>query len=167
MPNMQAQIEKLNLDPIVFSLVAKEDGQKWELDRAKKAEKWYKRFLFLVGTYPEKSIVPNKDIDAFWHNHILDTSKYFEDCDVVFGNYLHHYPYFGVKGDDDRAQLESAHDATNVLYKKHFGEAPTEMLTGAAVCTQSCSQCTHCNSSQLKSGNAADPRMELSALIGR
>lgn len=36
--------------------------------------------------------VPNKQIDEMWHEHILDTRKYSDDCQTVFGYYLHHTP---------------------------------------------------------------------------
>lgn len=158
-------VEALDFDPIVFSLVMKEDGANWEMDRARDAEKWYRRFLFLIARHPEKSIVPNKDIDAVWHQHILDTEKYFSDCDAVFGKYLHHYPYFGVKDEADRTALESAHDETNDLYMMYFGEDPKTFSESASVCTQSCSQCTHCDSAQIKAGGDQDPRNALSAML--
>jgi hypothetical protein len=142
------KISDLELDPIKFSLVHKEDGESWSLERATIVETWYRRFLFLMHKYPNKSIVPSKDIDSFWHTHILDTEKYFDDCENVFGHYLHHYPYFGVQDQNDKENLKSAFDDTNLLYEKHFGESLVKINTKSAVCTQSCSQCTHCKDVQ-------------------
>jgi hypothetical protein len=42
-------------------------------EKAEKVEVWYRRFLTLNAKYPNASLVPTHDIDAFWHQHILDT----------------------------------------------------------------------------------------------
>ena len=85
---------KMDLEPIKFSLTQRDDGVGWSLDKAELMEVWYRRFLYLVSLYPDKIIVPSKDIDIFWHTHILDTLKYTADCQKLFGKYFHHFPYF-------------------------------------------------------------------------
>ena len=35
-------------------------------------------------------------MDAFWHQHILDTVAYQRDTVQIFGYFLHHFPYFGI-----------------------------------------------------------------------
>jgi len=144
MSNVYKKIELLDLDPIIFSLVSKEDGVGWSIDKARNVSTWYRRFLFLMNEYPNAAIVPNKDIDTFWHQHILDTKKYFIDCDLIFGCYLHHFPYFGVRGMNDKQNLDNSFKKTNELYIQHFGEFPAQF--NSSVCTSSCSQCTHCKS---------------------
>src|ERR1700722_5513920 len=52
----------------------------------------YKRWLFLRRKHEGKQLPPTGDIDILWHAHILDTSRYREDCELIFGYYLHHYP---------------------------------------------------------------------------
>ena len=69
----------LDLEPIKVSLTHREEGPKWHLNKAELIEIWYRRFLYLVRLYPEKILVPCKDIDIFWHSHILDTQKYMTD----------------------------------------------------------------------------------------
>ncbi len=102
-------IDAISLEPIKFKLMDKEEGEGWSLYKVDMLEKWYKRFLYLCAKYPEKSIVPTKEIDKFWHYHILDTGKYEADCQQAFGYFLHHFPYFGMRGEDDAKQLtESA-----------------------------------------------------------
>ena len=32
------------------------------------------------------------DVDEFWHQHILDTRKYRDDCENIFGHYMDHTP---------------------------------------------------------------------------
>jgi hypothetical protein len=40
--------------------------------------------LTLIKLYPTKGIVPRKTMDEFWHQHILDTQAYREDCQAIF-----------------------------------------------------------------------------------
>ena len=63
----------LDLESIKFSLTQREDGPNWSLSKAETLEVWYRRFLYLSSIYSDKVIVPGKDIDVFWHTHILDT----------------------------------------------------------------------------------------------
>jgi hypothetical protein len=48
-------------------------------------EREYRRFLVLNMLYPFESIVPCREVDKFWHAHILDTAAYRVDCERVFG----------------------------------------------------------------------------------
>jgi hypothetical protein len=59
------------------------------------AEQEYRRFLALHLAFPDSDIVPCKLVDTIWHQHILDTRAYHEDCDAIFGSYLHHPPISG------------------------------------------------------------------------
>ncbi|GKW25098.1 hypothetical protein PEC311524_26920 [Pectobacterium carotovorum subsp. carotovorum] len=88
------------------------------------AEQYYKNFLYLNKKYNKevKVIVPSIAIDEFWHHHILDTRKYIYDCDNIFGYYFHHYPYFGMRGDDDYKNLKIAFELTQEIYESEFGE---------------------------------------------
>lgn len=67
-------------------------------------------------------MVPNKIMDIFWHYHILDTRAYHKDCEAVFGHYLHHFPYFGMRGEQDAQNLKNAFYKTKELYLETFGE---------------------------------------------
>jgi len=94
----------------------------WSKSLCDEAEREYKRFLALKRTYPEKDIVPNKIVDAFWHQHILDTEKYANDCEDIFGHFVHHYPYFGMNGKQDAQNLVDAFRESVELYQRHFAE---------------------------------------------
>ena len=117
----------LDLESIKFSLTRREDGPNWPLNKAEGLEVWYRRFLYLSNIYDDKVIVPSKDIDTFWHTHILDTQKYMSDCEALFGRYVHHFPYFGMRGKRDRDQLEKAFRETEELFLLHFGESPVSV----------------------------------------
>lgn len=63
-----------------------------------KVEMEYRRFLFFVSTFPEKGVRPfSKEMDNFWHEHILHTKKYRADCQKIFGFYLDHSPTLSSK----------------------------------------------------------------------
>ena len=118
-----AKIHALDLNPIKFKLMDAEEGHGWSREYADHVELEYKRFLTLLVKYPESSIAPSKEVDKFWHGHILDTLKYAEDCNEVFGYFLHHFPYFGMRGKEDAANLAAAANTMNRLYHKEFGNA--------------------------------------------
>lgn len=112
----------LNLEMIKLKLREKEEGEGWSREQCDTTEIEYKRFLALKRIFKDKDIVPHSAIDKFWHQHILDTEKYFNDCENIFGYFLHHYPYFGMNGKEDAQNLNNAFEETKVLYKVHFGE---------------------------------------------
>jgi hypothetical protein len=85
-------------------------------------------------------VVPSKEIDIFWHTHILDTQKYMSDCENLFGKYIHHFPYFGMRGEKDRRHLEKAFCETEKLFLLHFGESPVS--AGIADCGALCNEPT-------------------------
>ena len=130
----------LDLEPIKFSLTQREDGPNWSLNKAETLEVWYRRFLYLSSIYNNKVIVPSKDIDMFWHTHILDTQKYMLDCENLFGRYIHHFPYFGMRGEKDRRHLEKAFCETEKLFLLHFGESPVSV--GISDCGALCNEPT-------------------------
>lgn len=122
MRNLQEFMDKLDdldLGPIKVKIMH-EDGL--SRDEVIELEKEYKRFLTLIYLHPSRSIVPTTDIDRMWHAHILDTAKYAEDCDQLFGFFLHHFPYFGLRGDEDEQQLIDSFNETQRLYTTVFGE---------------------------------------------
>ena len=118
-----AGIEALDLDPIKLKLMDPEEGQGWSREYADRTELAYKRFLTLLVKYPHETIAPTKDVDKFWHGHILDTMKYAEDCERVFGYFLHHFPYFGMRGEQDAADLGAAATNMHAIYEREFGES--------------------------------------------
>lgn len=115
-------INALDLDAIKVKLMHKESGEGWSLERANAVEFEYRRFLTLMKKYPHEQTSPLVDVDTFWHYHILDTMKYAEDCQAVFGYFLHHFPYVGMRGDADEASLARIGQRMKELYEAEFGE---------------------------------------------
>jgi hypothetical protein len=77
--------------------------------------------------------VPCKLADEIWHQHILDTVAYRQDCEALFGEFLDHFPYFGMRGPDDAEALNDAYAETVELYKDAFGQPPDDIWIAADV----------------------------------
>lgn len=92
---------------------------RWTNEMAERCSKLYKNFLLLQRLYPEVPLVPTREIDEFWHNHILYTREYHHDCLSIFGHYLHHSP---TKPDEDPLALIDAFKRTKDLYFDTFNE---------------------------------------------
>lgn len=119
-----------------FSLLGRKlmEEQGWTSEYCEEVESLYRKFLALNMRYPDKKICPSGPIDEFWHAHILDTRAYAADCDFLFGQYLHHFPYFGMRGSEDRANLEAAFEESLNLFVLHFGVDPAAGDTEARSC---------------------------------
>lgn len=129
--HMLTAVMDLDLEPIKTKLMHVESGEGWSQAKAEAVEKEYRRFLGLMKLYPDEDTAPLVDVDTFWHYHILDTMKYAVDCDAVFGYFLHHYPYVGMRGgDDDQFRLDSG-ERMRTLYEATFGETYPGALAAA------------------------------------
>ncbi|TSC83579.1 MAG: hypothetical protein G01um101417_489 [Parcubacteria group bacterium Gr01-1014_17] len=135
-------ITALNLDPIKIKLLCSDDGPGWDRAKIECVEKRYRQFLVLNLKHRDHPIVPTKEIDTFWHTHILDTMKYAEDCQKIFGRFLHHFPYFGMRGKEDARQLQEAFAETKDLFVREFGERLTEKCGDCQVSDCDAPQCS-------------------------
>ncbi|MCS7027441.1 MAG: hypothetical protein NZ519_01635 [Bacteroidia bacterium] len=115
------EIASIDLEMVKMKLQDPEEGENWTKEQCESAELEYKRYLHLCKKYG-KGMVPNRIMDKFWHYHILDTRAYHKDCEKIFGHYLHHFPYFGMRGEQDAENLKQAFCRTKALYFETFGE---------------------------------------------
>ncbi len=141
--DLLADIDTLDLSMIKLKLSDLEEGAGWSPAFTDRVEIEYRRYLALSRAYPEKAIVPSKIVDIFWHGHILDTQVYGSDSQRIFGFFLHHYPYFGMRGPEDAQALGTAYDETLALYEEHFGLPPADLWarSGAARCPNCGNRC--------------------------
>lgn len=114
---------ELDLDRIRMKLMHVESGESWSAAHAAAVEVEYRRFLYLMKAFPDEQVAPSVDVDTFWHYHILDTAKYAIDCERVFGYFLHHYPYIGLRGGDDAEVHRRSGERMRELYEQTFGAA--------------------------------------------
>ena len=112
---------KINLVMVKRKLMDSEEGEGWTLAQADFAVEEYTRFLQIVKEFG--NAVPNRIMDTVWHYHILDTKAYAEDTMRIFGEFVHHYPYFGMNGEDDYQDLMNSFETTQAHYLELFGEA--------------------------------------------
>ncbi len=92
---------------------------RWTLDDANHCAQLYKNFLYLQKKHMPEALVPTREIDEFWHNHILFTQRYIQDCNHIFGHYLHHHP---ENPTDNPEKLIAAYTQTKAFYLEEFNE---------------------------------------------
>lgn len=131
---LDPKVAALDLGPIRFKLLQPGSPVQWTEDQAKMVEQEYRKFLTLRILHPKTPIVPDSTVDVFWHQHILDTQKYADDCQSVFGEFMHHFPYFGLRGKEDAATLQSTFKVTGEAYEAAFGGPPKGMWVMASDC---------------------------------
>lgn len=127
-----ARVEALDFSMLKHKL-GEEKG--WSPEHQSEVENLYRKFLALNVVYADRKICPTGPVDEFWHAHILDTRAYEADCNYLFGQYLHHFPYFGMRGPDDFAELQTAFDQSKELFIRHFGIDPCGGETQARGCS--------------------------------
>src|SRR5262249_1560751 len=74
-----------------------------------------------------------------------------KDCDDLFGEYLHHFPYFGMLGEENRHQWLDVQSESTSLWQKLFGES---LYTGVLE-AQKCPQVCPCHIDQVTSGSSS------------
>ncbi|MBL8849153.1 MAG: glycine-rich domain-containing protein-like [Planctomycetaceae bacterium] len=95
----------------------------WDEDRVEQALHEYRQFLALMLWYPDAVLVPSEDIDEVWHAHVLNTARYQDDCETIFGSFQHHAPTFGDSEEVQAEQLLGCDETLN-LFEEAFGEIP-------------------------------------------
>jgi hypothetical protein len=113
----------LDLTNVRMKLADPEEGKGLSEEELDLAEAEYRKFLALHLMHPDADIVPCHLVDDIWHQHILDTICR-EDCNAIFGRFLDHFPYFGMRGDDDAQALCDAYEDTLLKYEEAFGAPP-------------------------------------------
>lgn len=124
----------MDLEPIMVKIMDKEEGLGWSLEKTKSICEEYVKFLMLCKENPDKPVVPASEVDDFWHFHILDTYNYAQDCEAFFGYFLHHFPYFGMRGEKDQENLFKAWSETCELYEKRFGQINKDIWKSSKRC---------------------------------
>lgn len=123
---LQRLDEVLDLSNIRMKLADAEEGAGLPVHQIDLMEVEYRKFLALQVMHPGEDIVPCEIVDEMWHRHILDTAAYREDCDAIFGQFLDHFPYFGMRGEADAQALNDAYAETLERYENAFGAPPVD-----------------------------------------
>jgi hypothetical protein len=94
--------------------------QDWTEAEAATAVLRYRRFLCMYYLDRDLMLVPARDIDKVWHQHILYTREYARDCERVFGSFLHHGP--STDDSEEQEELRTHFAKTETRYAELFGE---------------------------------------------
>jgi len=97
---------------------------RWALSDAEHCCRLYKNFMLLQKIHMTEHLVPTREIDEFWHNHILHTKQYMTDCMRIFGRYLHHAP---SSPSDNPEDLINPYQKTKDYYFQEF-KVPLQLL---------------------------------------
>ena len=120
-----AAIHALDLESVKLRVMDPELGEGWDREYADSIEVAYKNYLTMLVKYQDhaEDILLAEDVDEFWHTHILQTLKYAEDCQNVFGNFLHHEPHVGERTAADLEKRIALAEKTRQLYQQEFKSA--------------------------------------------
>ena len=117
-----AAIQALDLESVKRRITDPKLGEGWTRAYADSIEVAYKNYLTMLVKYQDdaEDILLSEDVDEFWHTHILQTIKYTEDCETVFGKYLHHTPHVGELTEADLEKRAAQAEKTRRLYGDEF-----------------------------------------------
>ena len=144
-----AAIHALDLEPMKLRMMDPELGEGWTREYAESIERAYRNYLTVLVKHPEdtEDIVVSKDVDEFWHAHILHTMKYTDDCERVFGTYLHHNPDVGGRAPAEIKKKAALVEKTRRLYQQESAmcgaaiRAENAAMCGAAIGTENAAMC--------------------------
>ncbi len=145
-----AAINALDLESVKVRAMDPELGEGWTREYAESIERAYRNYLIVLVKHPEdiEEIVVSKDVDEFWHTHILHTMKYTEDCERVFGTYLHHNPDIGGRTPAEIERKAALVEKTRRLYQQESAmcsaaiQAGTATMCSAAIHAESAAMCS-------------------------
>lgn len=74
--------------PMQVRIIARLDLDRYGMDA--KVQRELKRYLLLRFLWKRRITMQSKEVDELWHKFILDTKRYREFCNSVYGEYLDH-----------------------------------------------------------------------------
>ena len=113
----QRRLVQWDLEPVKQYCIRK--GVYPNGERLDRIEVEYRRFIAMCAT--EKVITMSKEIDDFWHVHILFSDDYTAMCHWLGMQYIHHNP---CQSDGEVDALADGYHDTLRFYEEQFGEKP-------------------------------------------
>jgi hypothetical protein len=169
-----AAIQALDLEPIKLRVMDHELGEGWTREYAESVEGAYRNYLTVLVKHPgdAEDIIVSKDVDEFWHTHILHTMKYTEDCERVFGMYLHHNPNIVGRTPAEIERKTALVEKTRRLYQQETAmcgaavRAEKAAMCGAAIRAEKAAMCGAAIGTQNAAMCGAAIRAEKAAMCG-
>lgn len=127
--------------------------QGWTKEQRLVALERYKKWLRLKQHHLSSPLAPTRDIDLFWHLHMLSPVAYCRDCMRLFGKILDHDGGFG-KDPSELPELKRVFTQTAEWWEQMYGEPFREdgsWMRDAVItdCWHDCSnRCWHACSSK-------------------
>ena len=107
---------KVNAIDLAAAMDAAIKRENLPAERAPAAVAAYRQFLTLAAANPGKPVCVPSDADKIWHQHMLQSKQYRDDCKALCGRHLDHDPTaFGTP------EFNAAWAETVRLYKDTFG----------------------------------------------
>ena len=126
MDSLASGKSSVNFDHVIESC---QHAYGWGDDEAFSILKEYRRFLelkiVLQEHKPPSRIIPSLPVAQMWYQHILDTAVYYEDCQQLCGNVIHHDPRSNAS---NKATLKRRMEDTVLAYQARFGEQPDKKI---------------------------------------
>lgn len=113
------KLQTLDWQTIRYHLLNSDEGRDFTKGQVARAIWQYGLFLFLAQQYPGMRLVPTEEIDAVLHAHIATDRQYQDDCQTLFGGFVHHCAGLGTRG--DRTEWLQSFARTKQLFEKTFG----------------------------------------------
>ena len=111
----------VTVDLIAASNRSDDFPEEWSLHERQQALGRYIKWLGLKERHPRARLAPTRDIDLFWHLHMLSPVAYVRDCMKLFGRVLDHDGGFG-KGEGELPKLREVFEQTAALWEAHYKE---------------------------------------------
>ena len=142
-----AQRAVLSVDLVAASYRSSGFPQEWTHAMRQQEARRYEMFLLLAAKHSGTRATPTREIDEFWHLHMLHPQAYYDDCMRIFGRIFDHDGGFGT-APGELPVLKNAFQKFAARWKKEYGQPYVECMpsddAGATKCWHDCSnRCWH------------------------
>ena len=124
--DIDSLVAGMNFDRIVWKIIDSDKSFNLSKKEVRNSVEQYKKFLSLKRKYPDSELVPTEEIDSVWHVHILDTKNYADDCNMLFGKFMNHKPYFGPYSKESQEDMARWFEETSIFWQMEYGEVLQE-----------------------------------------
>ncbi len=111
----------ISADLIHASYRSDDFPEDWSKEQREVALGRYLKWLGLKVRHPKAKLAPTRDIDLFWHLHMLSPVAYVRDCMRLFGHVLDHDGGFG-KGEGELPKLQEVFTQTATMWEAEYKE---------------------------------------------
>lgn len=138
----------VTVDLIRASYRSESFPQEWTDEQRRQSLDRYLKWLRLKQMNPTRRLAPTRDIDMFWHLHMLAPVAYHRDCMTLFGRVLDHDGGFG-NTPDELPELQRVFGETARLWENAYNEPYGEdgvwiRDAGPTACWHNCqNRCWH------------------------